>query len=432
MPHVVPLPGARYGATRVPVARLKAQLARSVRRIGRYPKDRPTRALADTARGGPLLPGSDCAPLTRPGPLDAIHRAQAGPPKNQHPALTQGVAACLQIEGRRSCKRHPTAFAILRPPMLASPKVPLLRLRAAGATNIGQRKLNEDCYVLRDDLGLYVVADGAGGHNGGEVASSMAVHSITNYFEATLAEGRDQMELDRFGLSIPARRLSAAVHKANRDVTEISQSHREHRGMGTTVIATHFSPYAGLVHVANVGDSRCYRCREGQLEQLTQDHNLLTDVMEVRPDLDDYQLARLPRSVITRALGVSVELRVSMRSFGVVTGDRYLLCSDGLTGPLASSVIAECLCSDGTVQEVADRLVLGAVNGGGKDNVTAVVIECYAGPELALPPPLTQVDREADPELLIMGVEEIDLNDDSVEGLREALGPMLDRDRGRS
>ncbi len=307
----------------------------------------------------------------------------------------------------------------------------MLRLRASGATHVGQRKLNEDSHVSRDDLGLYVVADGAGGHNGGEIASALAVRSIANYFEATENSTRPHAELDRFGLSAPARRLSAAVHKANRDVTEISQSYREHRGMGTTVVAAHFSLRAGLVHVANVGDSRCYRFRSGHLEQLTQDHNLLTDVMEVRPDLDDYQLSRLPRSVITRALGVSAELRVSMRSFGVVTGDRYLLCSDGLTGPLPSTAICSALGSRRTATEVAEHLVRSAVESAGKDNVTALIIDCYAGPQSALTPALTQVDREADPELLILGIEEIDLDDESIEGLREAVGPLLDRERGR-
>lgn len=323
-------------------------------------------------------------------------------------------------------------FAYTATLMPASPVDQMLRLHAAGATDIAQRKLNEDAFVILDNLGLCVVADGAGGHNGGEVASALAVRSISNYFEATDLDARDQPELDRFGLSTSARRLSAAVHKANRDVTEISQSHREHRGMGTTVVATHFSPHAGLVHIANVGDSRCYRLRAGHLEQLTQDHNLLTDVMEVRPDLDDYQLSRLPRSVITRALGVSVELRVSMRSFGVLAGDRYLLCSDGLTGPLTTSTIAELLAADGAAEAVAQSLVDEAVLGGGKDNVTALVVNCYGGPASALPPPLTQVDREADPELLILGVEEIDLDDDSIEGLRDALGHLLDRDWNRN
>ena len=120
---------------------------------------------------------------------------------------------------------------------------------------------------MRDDLGLYVVADGAGGHNAGKVASSLAIKSITNYFEATLGEARGEPSVDAFGLRSAARRLGRAIQKANHDVVEISRAAAEHRGMGSTVVAIAVDVWDAVVHVAHVGDSRCYREREGQLEQ---------------------------------------------------------------------------------------------------------------------------------------------------------------------
>ena len=160
-----------------------------------------------------------------------------------------------------------------------------LTLKAAGRTDIGRRRQhNEDVVLVREDLGLFVVADGAGGHNAGEVASALAARSMENYFGATIRATHAAPEFNRLGMPNGARRLSAAVHKANRDVVEIARTSAKHRGMGTTVVAAYFSPRSGLMHVAHVGDSRCYRMRDGDFELLTQDHSLLTDVLEQRPD----------------------------------------------------------------------------------------------------------------------------------------------------
>src|SRR6188768_569699 len=190
-----------------------------------------------------------------------------------------------------------------------------LVLQAGGATDVGKRRAhNEYAVLVRDDLSLYLVADGAGGHNAGEVASALCARSMANYFGATIRSTQQSPEFNRFGIPHGARRLSAAILKAHRDIVEISRSSHVHRGMGTTVVAACFSPRSGLMHVAHVGDSRCYRLRQGDLELLTQDHSLLTDVLEQRPELDDDVLARLPKNIVTRALGIDAKLRVSMRS----------------------------------------------------------------------------------------------------------------------
>ena len=293
---------------------------------------------------------------------------------------------------------------------------PELVLRAAGHTHVGrQRTSNEDTVLVSDDLGLYLVADGAGGHRSGEVASALASRSMRNYFGATIRKTHDQPEFDRFGIPSGARRLSAAILKANSDVIEIAKSQPKHKGMGTTVVAACFSPRSGLMHVGHVGDSRCYRLRDGHLELLTQDHSLLADVLEQRPELDDTVLAKLPKNIVTRALGIDPLLRVSMRSYSVVSGDRYLLCSDGLSGPVSSELIAETLGAYAELDAISEQLIELANDAGGPDNIAALVIECTDGPKKkSVPPPApgtvatAGTETRADPELLILGIEELE------------------------
>jgi len=317
-----------------------------------------------------------------------------------------------------------------------------LVLQAGGATDVGKRRTNnEDTVLVRSDLGLYLVADGAGGHNAGDVASALCARSMANYFGATIRTTHESGEFNRFGIANGARRLSAAVLKANRDILEISRSSQLHRGMGTTVVAACFSPRSGLMHVAHVGDSRCYRLRAGHLELLTNDHSLLTDVMEQRPELDDQVLAKLPKNVVTRALGMDTELRVSIRSHAVVEGDRYLLCSDGLSGPVSAPEIATALSRDASPDEIVERLLTLANDAGGPDNIAALVLQCQGGHTHAMPvgdvppPPAAlfgepgDFDSErADPELLILGIEDLDISkgtDGASDGLLEALGDLL-------
>jgi PPM family protein phosphatase len=317
-----------------------------------------------------------------------------------------------------------------------------LTLKAAGRTDIGKRRRNnEDVVLARADLGLFLVADGAGGHNAGEVASALAARSIENYFGATIRATHERAELDRLGLPNGARRLSSAVHKANRDVVEIARTSPKHRGMGTTVVATCFSPRSGLMHVAHVGDSRCYRMRAGGLELLTQDHSLITDVLEQRPDLDDEVLERIPKNIVTRAIGLDGQLRVSIRSFAVVEGDRYLLCSDGLSGPVPAAELAEILGQTRlSTDAIVDQLLARANERGGPDNIAALVIDCEGGhqrglPADSVPPPPheptapgNEGTRSSEPELLILGIQDLDVadavsaSDDLLKAIEDLLG----------
>ena len=308
--------------------------------------------------------------------------------------------------------------------MDAVPSALPFALLASGKTDVGRKRdHNEDTILLRPDLGLFLLADGAGGHNAGEVASALATTSIANFFEATEKATRQKPEVDDFGLWTAERRVGAAVKKANRDIIEIATASNKHKGMGTTIVAMTISPQAGMVHVAHVGDSRCYRLRDGVLEQLTQDHSLIVDVLELRPEIDDETLARLPANVITRALGMEPNVRVSIRSHQLAFGDKYLLCSDGLSNPLTHGQIAATLAMDAPVDDVVDAFIDLANESGGDDNIAALVVACAEGNDLPriddhraaavakLGRFAARATREdSTPEIMIIGIEEVDID----------------------
>ena len=314
-----------------------------------------------------------------------------------------------------------------------------LTLRAHGDSDIGRRRsCNEDRVAVCDDLDLYLVADGAGGHAAGDRAAERAVSAVVREIEALDPADRDSRGADAYGMPAPARRLASAVQAANRDVRELARNIQSERGVGTTLVAALFSPRSAQLHVAHVGDSRCYRLRAGHLEQLTQDHSLITDVLEERPDISDDVLAKLPKHVVTRALGMDDKVRVSLRSYAVASGDRYLLCTDGLSGPIPAHRIARVLASSKSPDDAVRSLISMANDAGGPDNVTALVIAIDQGPG----PTLTVDDADdayrypenvSDPELLILGIEEIELGtsrDSASDDLLRALGTLMDK-RGR-
>lgn len=246
-------------------------------------------------------------------------------------------------------------------------------------TDVGrQRKHNEDHVLLRPELDLYVVADGMGGHNAGDVASRLTTTSLRNFYEAT----HDGAELpsslipegDGTASEPDAVRLMAAIRKANRDVHEISQSFRQHHGMGSTVVAVAVDCAGARLHVGHVGDSRCYRVRGGAIEQLTRDHSLINDAIALKPDLTPEELARLPKNIITRALGMREDVKVDLRSEDVTAGDVVILCSDGLSGMVTDDEMLDLVSGARELREAAEALVARANEAGGTDNITALLL----------------------------------------------------------
>lgn len=282
-----------------------------------------------------------------------------------------------------------------------------VELVGAGETDRGSvRAINEDSVLVRTDLSLYVVADGAGGHNAGNVASAIATTAVAKHIEASESTHRDKPERDQFGLWTGARRLCIAVQRANAAVIEIAQTSHKYRGMGTTIVCALFTPSTGRLHLAHAGDSRCYRLRAGRLECLTLDHSMLTDLVEQFPEVEDEVIARLPRKAVTRALGMEPTLRVSVSTSQSLPGDRYLLCSDGLTGEVSEPMIAEALGAPTPASDIAGDLVRLAKEAGGRDNVTALVVECGKGTGQSVPPPLPPTRRESRaPDIAVEEVE---------------------------
>jgi len=306
---------------------------------------------------------------------------------------------------------------------------------AAGATDIGQREHNEDHILLRHELGLFLLADGAGGHNAGNVASALATTTVANVFESSATSLADRPEIDRFGLWTDARRLSAAIHRANAEIIDIAKRSEKYQGMGTTLVALAFSPGGDVVHLAHVGDSRCYRLRGSLIESLTVDHSLMIDVLEKHPGIDDALLDKMPAHVVTRALGMEETLRVSLRTLTAAPGDVYVLCSDGLSDVLDERRIVEVLAEPRSPDRQVRALVDAALAAGAQDNVAAVVVVCQETdsppgrrpsarpPEpLDMPPPVRAPMGSA-PEIIIVGVETHVVPPSSANaGLLDALG----------
>lgn len=279
---------------------------------------------------------------------------------------------------------------------------------AYGATSdVGRvREANEDSYLVAEPL--FVVADGMGGHIAGDVASSTAVKVIEG--------GSSQLSSED-----PAT-LTKIISDANAAIWDKAQSDPALRGMGTTCTLVLVDD--DRVHIAHVGDSRAYRLREGQLEQLTEDHTLVGRmVQEGRLSAEEAQ-HHPQRSIITRALGVDEDVQVDLDTVELSAGDRLLICSDGLSSMVEDDQIRDVLARETDPQKAADGLVRLANEAGGDDNITVVVIDFEEGsgsgrrvvaaaepagevvdaaqPDrsepAAVPPPVSAGERDDDPE----------------------------------
>jgi protein phosphatase len=249
-----------------------------------------------------------------------------------------------------------------------------MRVIAAGRTDVGlQREHNEDSFVLLDQHGLFVVADGMGGHRSGDVASKLATETISDFFNTTAREDATWPFHYDPTLSAEENRLLTGIKIANKSIYERGARSRDHQGMGTTIVGMLFSPQARRIYVGHVGDSRCYRVREGKITQLTQDHSLLNDWLKAMPELPEAQRTEVPRNVITRALGMSDTVQVDITLDDPQAGDIYVLCSDGLSSMLSDEEILAVVQQTTSPEETATKLVEGANSHGGEDNVTTIV-----------------------------------------------------------
>ena len=258
-----------------------------------------------------------------------------------------------------------------------------LRLEAASATHMGRvREVNQDDAGIADEV--FVVADGMGGHRGGEVASAVAVEAVLDSFV-----GPDRISLVR------------AVRDANRAVLERASGNTDLTGMGTTLCALAIVDGPGgqggdeVLAIANIGDSRVYRYDIEGLVQVSDDHSLVADLVRAGELTEEEAKVHPQRNILTRALGIEADPTIDSWELQPARNDRYLLCSDGLFNEVDEERIAE-LVGNGSVAEAANWLVSEAVVAGGHDNVTVLVVEVVDGPERSsgLRPPIGRARPE--------------------------------------
>jgi protein phosphatase len=256
-----------------------------------------------------------------------------------------------------------------------------VNIEVGARTDVGRvRDNNEDAYRIEPSIGLYVISDGMGGEAHGEVASNLAVETIVEHCQASLADPATTNHGDlRPELSPRTNRLAGAVHLANRRIYELGERNLEQRGMGATVVAAWME---GLrLSLAHVGDSRAYLLRAAALEQLTADHSLVAE--QVRQGLITPQQAESSelQNVLTRALGPHEEIGIDAGEHTLMPGDTLLMCTDGVSRMVTDEEIASTLMTSISAQQAADRLVDLANENGGIDNSTAIVVRIIPEPD---------------------------------------------------
>ena len=247
-----------------------------------------------------------------------------------------------------------------------------MELTIGSRTDVGPRKMNQDYLGSWPELGLFVVADGMGGHNAGEVASHLAVETIRNF----IAESAATPDITwPFGIevkdSIDLNRLTTAVRLANRKIYNEGTKSPDLSGMGTTVVAALVA--GDRITLVSVGDSRIYRMRSGALEQLTKDDTWLASVLGEK-QAEDADPQHPLRHVLTSVVGTKDDVKPGAREEQLVAGDRFVLCTDGIHGKLDSASLATVLAGTSSATEGADKLVNEAITRGTSDNATALVI----------------------------------------------------------
>ncbi len=247
-------------------------------------------------------------------------------------------------------------------------------LEAFGLSETGPvRRMNEDCFISAQDLRLFVVADGMGGHAAGEVASRVAVESIENF----IRRSHDTSDFSwPYGidatLSYEANRLKTAVCLANRRINRLAENHDDYLGMGTTVVCALLSN--GQLIAAHVGDSRLYVSDGTELHQLTKDDSWAATVL----GKDGNGGSQATRHVLTNVLGARPDTQVHLQERRIAGGETLLLCTDGLHGAVSHDALRQLVSSEQELPTVVRSLVSTALEHGSRDNITALMVRCGA------------------------------------------------------
>lgn len=231
-------------------------------------------------------------------------------------------------------------------------------------TDIGKiRENNEDYFFVDKQMGLFIIADGMGGHQGGEVASKIGVEAITSCIKGAMKSNNDNV----------AHIIYQAIKEANKMIYTRALSDPNLNGMGTTIVLA--LKHMNTFHIAHVGDSRAYLLREGKLSQLTQDHSLITELLKTGEITEDEVHKHHLRHVLSKVLGVKEMVEPDNMTMILKKRDYFLLCSDGLTNMLKDAEIKNIILNESNLQKNCEGLIFAANEKGGKDNITAILMQ---------------------------------------------------------
>jgi protein phosphatase len=256
-----------------------------------------------------------------------------------------------------------------------------MRTRFAGMTDVGlMREHNEDNLLVMPEYHVVAVADGMGGHRSGDVASRLAVSTLSDFFSVTVGrDGTWPFPADP-NLTEEENYVVTGLRLANRRIFDRSLKTMADFGMGTTIVTAMFDKNATRVTVGHVGDSRCYRIRGEKIQQLTRDHSLVSDALHMAPWMTEEEIRRLPPNVITRALGIREDVLVDLLTEETSPGDIYLLCSDGLSGLVSDAQMCDIVTAAPSLDEACRVLIERANFHGGTDNITVVLARVEPDP----------------------------------------------------
>jgi len=247
-----------------------------------------------------------------------------------------------------------------------------MRITSCGITDVGvKRTNNEDNYLINDELNLFVVCDGMGGHVGGEYASAIAVNTVEEVLTSMEFRPADLgVEPDDGPVELTREKLRYAIRLAGKRIFEKAKEEPELKGMGTTCLALLID--SGNAFIAHVGDSRGYVVRDGRIEQLTEDHSLVNEKIKAGLITPEQAKTHKLKNIITRSLGYMEDVEIDIQVRALRRGDNFVLCSDGLSNLVETGEIGETVLDFGC-QEAARRLIETACERGGDDNVTVVI-----------------------------------------------------------
>ncbi len=249
------------------------------------------------------------------------------------------------------------------------------KIQFYGITDIGRvRKQNEDAISFDNNIALAVLADGMGGHRGGEIASAITVSTVLNVITDKIKNTNNTDAVDNGIYSTESQLILEALKLANKNVYDSSQANEQYRGMGTTVVVVLF--YDNRFTVAHVGDSRLYRLRNGKLEQLTRDHSYVQEQIDQGIVTPEQARNSKNKNRITRAIGIDSTVKIDIQEDVAVLNDIYLLCSDGVTDMIEDHLIRSALIENSqNLEQAAEEIIRLSNKHGGKDNISALLVK---------------------------------------------------------